>query len=1360
MGFAATYYVSNTGNDANSGLTIALPWKTLAKVRASTFTAGDIILLKSGDFFNEYFSLSSSGSLANKITVSSYGTGEKPEIRGYGEISGWNVSGNWTEYSSGIWRKVQATSFKRLWINGVEKKESQTLALTDDFPWRFETGYLYLKATSNPSTNFSSIIFGRILYNVGEIKNLSNITVDGIKFTGGTNSFRIENGKNITIENCEIGYRTNNYGIWIVSSNNDSIDNVIIKNNIFDTDNSLFYNYYRGSHATDDGIYLGSGAVNCKIYNNYFKGWSHSAIALVATSISSKFHDNEVYGNFITAPFLDYARGIGVDYSLNGKNISVHHNTIFNTSVRSQINGNGLKFYDNIIDIVRGCPYPEKLRVGNGLSVESYSTAGTNMEIFNNTITNCSNSGFLSTWNGEAENSYNNIHDNNIFNNDTIYNYQLLLELSSSVVNNNTYSNNHLYSLNSEKIVRYANSILTVPVFNSKVTTNGDVISGNDVILKYGNYTTNVNDLRIEHNGTKLAKTISIDQPMIDSKGTKYAGSVTIQPFTSVILMKDLNAAVAPDAPTSVVATAGNATASVSFAAPANNGGSAITGYTVTSIPAGGTDTNAGSTSLTHTITGLTNGTSYTFTVKATNSAGTSVASTASNSVIPKAGSYTFTGPSSGNVNSASSSFTVTPNILYTGTITLTPTGTASTGLAAKVLTFSNSSAAQTFTITPTVAGSITLIPTNNGTLTNPSNLIYTANAVVPGAPTSVVALAGDATASVSFVSPANNGGSAITGYTVTSIPADGTDTNAGSTSLTHSITGLINGTSYTFTVKATNSVGSSLASIASNPVIPTGDSLIIKQGSIPPTHFIPVWNGENGLNHMNIMVVSADLEDLPLSPDDEIAVFSGSICVGSMKLSETINAADNSTFLTIPASQDDGSGNGFTDNDTIVFKIWDHKNQQEMIAKAVIYRNNVSSWLTGGKYVAGATSVVEIVSYTEYPQTIPLKKGYNMISTFVSAQDPLASQVTKTLADQGYLIKLQDEAGNSLEDWGSFGGWINNVGSFTNTEGYKIKVSDNCSLQLAGRPIALPLDIPLKSGWNIISFPRNDLVNAMNIIQPLIDQNKLIKVQDEAGNSIENWGIFGGWKNGIGYFTPGKAYKVKMNADAILTIQENYLKSTVILASKEQTEYFSTEVEGNGSEHVNINIVGLSQAGIAAGDEFAAFDGDICVGALKITGNHLIDGTASLVASISSDENTNDGFTEGHVIQIIAWNKITGDESEVQADVINGQLKYAKNSSVLLNVKSLTTDVRSFQDIVTIDVFPNPSQGMVTVRFSNFPDAGGSIEILDISGRKVASRIVTGMSEVFNLDQQPPGIYLVKSKLGLKETVQKLVIN
>ncbi|MGO9535284.1 MAG: fibronectin type III domain-containing protein [Syntrophobacteraceae bacterium] len=91
--------------------------------------------------------------------------------------------------------------------------------------------------------------------------------------------------------------------------------------------------------------------------------------------------------------------------------------------------------------------------------------------------------------------------------------------------------------------------------------------------------------------------------------------------------------ATVPYAPTDVTATAGNGQATVSFKLPAN-GGSTITGYTVTSSPGGITASGAGSPIR---VNGLTNGTAYTFTVTATNAIGTSQASTPSNSVTPEA---------------------------------------------------------------------------------------------------------------------------------------------------------------------------------------------------------------------------------------------------------------------------------------------------------------------------------------------------------------------------------------------------------------------------------------------------------------------------------------------------------------------------------------------------------------------------------------------------------------------------------------------------------------------------------------------------------------------------------------------------
>ena len=97
-----------------------------------------------------------------------------------------------------------------------------------------------------------------------------------------------------------------------------------------------------------------------------------------------------------------------------------------------------------------------------------------------------------------------------------------------------------------------------------------------------------------------------------------------------------------PAAPAGVTAAAGNATATVTWTAPAS-GGSPITSYTVTPYLAGSAQTATTVTgsppATTATVSGLTNGSSYTFTVTATNAVGTGPASAASNAVTPSAAS-------------------------------------------------------------------------------------------------------------------------------------------------------------------------------------------------------------------------------------------------------------------------------------------------------------------------------------------------------------------------------------------------------------------------------------------------------------------------------------------------------------------------------------------------------------------------------------------------------------------------------------------------------------------------------------------------------------------------------------------------
>ena len=277
--------------------------------------------------------------------------------------------------------------------------------------------------------------------------------------------------------------------------------------------------------------------------------------------------------------------------------------------------------------------------------------------------------------------------------------------------------------------------------------------------------------------------------------------------------------ATVPGPPTSVTASAGNASASVAFAAPTNNGGSAITGYTVTSSPGGITAT--GTTSPLN-LTGLTNGTAYTFRVVATNAIGNSVASAASTAVTPVAPN-TVPGPptsvvaTAGNA-SASVAFVAPTNnggSAITGyTVTSSPGGITATGTTSPInVTGLTNGTAYTFTVVATnaIGNSVASAASTAVTPVAPNT--------VPDPPTSVVATAGNASASVAFVAPTNNGGSAITGYSVTSSPGGITATGATSPI---NVTGLTNGTAYTFSVVATNAIGNSSPSTASSAVTPS----------------------------------------------------------------------------------------------------------------------------------------------------------------------------------------------------------------------------------------------------------------------------------------------------------------------------------------------------------------------------------------------------------------------------------------------------------------------------------------------------------------------------------------------------------
>ena len=276
-----------------------------------------------------------------------------------------------------------------------------------------------------------------------------------------------------------------------------------------------------------------------------------------------------------------------------------------------------------------------------------------------------------------------------------------------------------------------------------------------------------------------------------------------------------------PGAPTGVTATVSRQTATVAFTAPASNGGGAITSYQATcASTTGGTTRSATGTSSPITRSSLSSGHTYTCSVRALNSAGYGPYSAAT---TPFVVTNTPGAPTDvtvvGNGTSATVSF-VPPATDGGSAITSyqascsSSTGgtTRSASGATSPITRTDLSSGHTYTCRVRALNAVGYGPYSTASA---PFLVPT----VPGAPTDVTVARSGTTATVSFTSPASDGGSAITSYQARcSSSTGGTTRTASGTTSPITRTSLSSGHTYTCSVRALNSVGYGPYSTASDP--------------------------------------------------------------------------------------------------------------------------------------------------------------------------------------------------------------------------------------------------------------------------------------------------------------------------------------------------------------------------------------------------------------------------------------------------------------------------------------------------------------------------------------------------------------
>jgi len=285
-----------------------------------------------------------------------------------------------------------------------------------------------------------------------------------------------------------------------------------------------------------------------------------------------------------------------------------------------------------------------------------------------------------------------------------------------------------------------------------------------------------------------------------------------------------------PSAPASATVTYPSTTsARLAWTAPADNGGSAVLGYKVRLASSDGTVLyqSSGYDSSPYTATGLTQGNTYSLSVKAVNAYGESpwLVTTATLAIgSPTAPTGLSATAGNGQINlswSAPSDNGGAAIVSYS--VEYTPSGGSATVINTG---FVNTS----YTLTGLSVGttySVRVAASNGVAALGPYSTAASATTFnVPTAPTGLAGTAGDQQVALAWTAPSSNGGSAITDYVVEYTPSGGSaqTVSTGNTATIYTLTGLTNGTAYTIRVAAVNSVGQGPYS-ASGSVTPAAAS-------------------------------------------------------------------------------------------------------------------------------------------------------------------------------------------------------------------------------------------------------------------------------------------------------------------------------------------------------------------------------------------------------------------------------------------------------------------------------------------------------------------------------------------------------
>ncbi len=352
------YFISPSGNDANSGILPETAWKTITKVNSMNFEPGDQILFEGGQTFNGNleFGYNATGNLDNYIQIGSYGSGraiinattgtglsaigsqylriQNLSFRGDGRKTGNTGNGLIFSFCSDIIiDSIDVNGFQHSGVTAINSGNNYRLTNI----YAHENGFAGIFFSGFNKTSLSDIYLGHCISdnNPGDPTVLNNHSGSGIL---------VFNSKNILIEYCKASNngwdmpRKGNGpgGIWVAE-----VDNAIIQHCI-SHDNKTSPGGLDGLGFDLDGGTTNSIIQYCLSYNNYGAGFGifqySGATDWKNNTIRYCISEND--GNVSAGSGVQFWNGTNKSYKFQG--LEFYNNVVYNA------NGPALAFLDHL----------------------------------------------------------------------------------------------------------------------------------------------------------------------------------------------------------------------------------------------------------------------------------------------------------------------------------------------------------------------------------------------------------------------------------------------------------------------------------------------------------------------------------------------------------------------------------------------------------------------------------------------------------------------------------------------------------------------------------------------------------------------------------------------------------------------------------------------------------------------------------------------------------------------------------------------------------------------------------------------------------------------------------------------------